>query len=209
MGYSHTFSYDPADPRFQAAWPRMTADARTIIDAVFHLDIGVSGPRGEIEPAITDDIIAFNGMRRRGEDCDALLITAAPPGDRRDAPGHRTSECETSRNPYDLAVAAVLLRCHRLAPQSFRIDSTGRWNGEWIYGAQHSQSGPTPPFGPSARMLNATLFADAPGESPFTPTSHWYSAGPAPERSVRRAHRCLSGGQGAGRTAMHVPLRRG
>lgn len=175
MGYSHTFWYSSADPRFQAVWPRMTADARTIIEAVLHLDLGVTGPYGEIEPTITDDVIGFNGLRWRGEDRDPLLITATGehPGSSGPEPGFRASHCETGRNPYDLAVTAVLLRCHRLAPQAFRIDSTGRWNGEWIYGAHHSQLGPTPPFGPSARMLNATLFADAPDESPFTRRFPW------------------------------------
>ncbi|MDQ1645232.1 MAG: hypothetical protein QOJ50_1416 [Cryptosporangiaceae bacterium] len=177
MGYSHTYCYNSADPQFQAAWPRMTADTRTIIEAVLHLDLGVTGPYGEIEPTITDDVIGFNGLRCRGEDRDPLLITAAPPDEPQDSsgpePGFRASHCETGRNPYDLAVAAVLLRCHRLAPQAFRIDSSGRWNGEWIYGAHHSQLGPTPPFGPSARMLNATLFADAPDESPFTRRFPW------------------------------------
>jgi hypothetical protein len=73
--------------------------------------------------------------------------------------------CKTERFPCDVAVCAVLLRCHLLALAAFLIDSDGDWDKEWANG-----TGWPPTEGMSARGLVAELFDDTPTTCPFTDT---------------------------------------
>lgn len=43
--------------------------------------------------------------------------------------------CKTSRKPYDVAVSAILLRCHQLSPDALDIASDGGSDHEWRHGA--------------------------------------------------------------------------
>ena len=80
----------------------------------------------------------------------------------------RTEFCKTGRRPYDLAVAAVLLRCRLLLPGVFLIGSDGDWEREWLTGAIPDLAGRTAGLG--ARRLLAGLFDDVPQDNPFGPS---------------------------------------
>jgi hypothetical protein len=178
MGYAHHFRYNTALPAYQDAWPRMVADALTIVQAADRMQVTICGPHGDNAPKISDTGIALNGSRWQASDHDSLVICPSVTTQHARIsmgaePGFLSDTCKTGRRPYDVAVAAILLRCHLLAPEAFRINSDGRWDREWIYGAHRWEEDPAPPYGPSARALVAYLFGDAPTESPFTPAPRW------------------------------------
>ncbi|AVT40223.1 hypothetical protein [Plantactinospora sp. BB1] len=163
MGYTHYFSYRPRSPSFLAAWPRMRADAERILDRV--ATAGVRLCRDPFEGTLPPEyeVIAVNGDREREESCEPLVLAPRWPGYRQErADGRVTGFCKTGRHPYDLAVSAILLRCHRLLPDGFAIHSDGGWDAEWRDGRR----GPHPVL-PSARDLVAELFGDEVSSCPF------------------------------------------
>lgn len=105
--------------------------------------------------------IAFNGDASTDLDADAFTLTPPLPI----APQARAvNVCKTNRKPYDVAVAAVLLRCTVLLPDVFLIRSDGAWDAEWAHGAAQGNG----PALPSARNLVGALFGPVPATSPFT-----------------------------------------
>ncbi|HEY2670149.1 MAG TPA: hypothetical protein VGJ07_07195 [Rugosimonospora sp.] len=168
MGYTHYWTVPSTHPGYTAAWPGIVADARRIITAVRAAGIVIAGPDGYHRP--TCDLvegIAFNGDAT--SDLDYETFWLQPPGW---APRCARGFCKTERRPYDLAVAAVLLRCHLLLPDLFAIGSDGDWDREWLYGAipsapdaRHTR--------PGARRLVAELFGPVPDASPFQRPPNW------------------------------------
>ncbi|URN05400.1 hypothetical protein LUW74_20150 [Actinomadura madurae] len=127
-----------------------------------------TGDVGVFLPPVTDERILFTGSVADELDGEPLEIRPTPdhrqPYQYDPARSIRTFR-KTNRHPYDLAVCAVLLRCHMLAPEAFSIDSDGEWDDEWANGATKP-----PPLGLSPRALVAELFGDIPTANPFTPT---------------------------------------
>ncbi|MFF4482962.1 hypothetical protein ACFY1A_38975 [Streptomyces sp. NPDC001520] len=173
MGYTHYFAYSPRTKAFRESWPSMVADTRRIVAHVQSLGIAITGPMGRGQPEITERYIGLNGMIGH----ESLWIQPDPP-DSFDDPyraqqyasrGFVWSFCKTAQKPYDLAVAAILLRCWQLAPRAFAIASDGHWESEWKLGT------------PSPRALVASLFPSAAVECPFSDTTQ----GPA-QRDLTR-----------------------
>lgn len=189
MTYAHTFRYAPESEAFRRAWPRMVADAARIVGYLATTGLAVRSRTGYSVPEFdrgTDGVIAFNGSAWHDGHRQPFVIRPSVPDRRRDPlaasryarDGYVTGYCDTGRAPYDVAVAAVLLRCHQLAPTAFTIASDGGWLVEWQHGAETWAGGPrglTPPaHGPAgrvpvaARPVVAALFGDAETRCPFT-----------------------------------------
>ncbi|WP_031510879.1 hypothetical protein [Streptomyces megasporus] len=161
MGYTHYYAYAPRTAVFRTAWPQMVVDTRRILDTVRSGAVSLAGPFGSEEPEVTERIIHFNG--RRPYHYESFVLDPEPPdpavdpyGAQRYAEqGFAWSFCKTARQPYDIAVSAVLLRCHMLAPAAFVIGSDGYWNDEWR----------------TARQVVEALFDTVPDVSPFQDTT--------------------------------------
>jgi hypothetical protein len=162
MGYTHYFSYHPDTPAFRAAWPGMRADADRVLDRVEAAGIRLCRDpfEGTLPPEY--EVIAFNGSMDDDLCGEPLVVAPRLPGpSRRTESGRVIHFCKTGRNPYDVAVATILLRCHRLLPDQFSINSDGAWDAEWWYG----ESRPSGLL--SARGLAAELFGDEDPACPF------------------------------------------
>jgi hypothetical protein len=161
MGYTHYWSVRRADRAYAEAWPRIIDDTRRIIDAVRTIGVVIAGPDGHRRPILDpDEGVAFNGDATTDLDSDAF--TLKPPTS---VPGPGWAFCKTERRPYDLAVAAVLLRCRLLLPGLFLIASDGRWDREWSHGVLPAAAGAGQAVG--ARQLVSDLFGDVPDANPF------------------------------------------
>lgn len=188
MGYAHAFRYAPQCSAFGRVWPRMVADAARILGYLATTGLALRSRTGYRFPEFDRDpvsgVIAFNGSARHREHGQPFVIRPTAPDRRRDPltasryvrDGYVTGYCDTGRAPYDVAVTAVLLRCHQLAPTAFTIDGAGDWDREWLHGATVTTADLIPiavaPVPAAARTVVATLFADAHTRCPFT------SAGP-------------------------------
>ncbi|MEJ3745524.1 hypothetical protein WEI85_19810 [Actinomycetes bacterium KLBMP 9797] len=164
MGYTHYWSVRRGHPGYAQAWPGIVGDARRIIDAVGATGVAVAGPNGYGQ-AVLDlaEGIAFNGDGTAGLDYEAFRL--GPP-----APfwtGDTWAFCKTAGRPYDLAVTAVLLRCRLLLPRVVQIQSDGRWDDEWLRGAQPALSSAAGLRPAGARALVTDLFGAVPTASPF------------------------------------------
>jgi hypothetical protein len=160
MGYTHYWSYTPADPAFAAAWPQICTDTQSIVERVRHLGIAIVGPDGIGAPMLDRRGIRFNGDAVTGGDHESFDLFPPHPS----AAGRQTAFCKTARRPYDLAVTAVLLRLRLLLPEAVTIASDGRWDVEWRHGAAPQRPG-TPALGP--RTLLETLFGPLPPGCPL------------------------------------------
>lgn len=133
MGYTHYWSYLPESEQWQAAFPRLLADTRVILDHVTAHGIAIADAYGDGEPLLSADEIAFNGAEP--EEYESFILGTRQDPDTR----HRTwrgerftwTFCKTARRPYDLAVTATLLRARQLAPWHFAIGSDGYWDSDW------------------------------------------------------------------------------
>lgn len=185
MAYAHAFRYAPQCGAFGRAWPRMVADAARILGYLASSGLVLRSRTGYGLPEIDrgpDGVIAFNGGALRDESRQALIIRPTVPDRRRDPltasryvrDGYVTGYCDTGRAPYDVAVTAVLLRCHLLAPTAFTIDGAGDWDTEWLHGVTPTPGGLASPVpvALAARTVIARLFQDVRTPCPFT------SAGP-------------------------------
>jgi hypothetical protein len=163
MAYSHYWTVPRAHRDYVAAWPSILDDTRRIIDAVRQHGVVIAGYDGLRRPALHADGhgIAFNGDA--STDLDAQPFNLTPPLPIAPTYGQPFSLCKTNRKPYDVAVAAVLLRCALLLPDVFLIRSDGAWDQEWAHGAARG-SGLTLP---SARDIVGALFGPVPAVSPF------------------------------------------
>jgi len=135
MGYTHYYSFVPASPEFRSAFPQLLADTRQILDDLTAKGVPTAGPMGDGQPMLTANVIAFNGVGPEDDYESFALETGQDPSIARHAPDGQTfvwTFCKTARRPYDLAVAAVLLRAKQLAPRHVALSSDGRWNDEWL-----------------------------------------------------------------------------
>jgi hypothetical protein len=161
VGYTHYWSVPPGDPRYATVWPGLVEDIRRIVDAVRGIGVVVAGPDGYRRPVLdVSDGIAFNGDATADLDYETFILAS---------PGFggpvRTEFCKTGRRPYDLAVAAVLLRCRLLLPGVFRIGSDGDWEREWLTGVAPDTAGAGAGIG--ARGLLTDLFGEVPHDNPL------------------------------------------
>ncbi len=168
MGYTNCWAYQPTHPAYANAWPTILDDTRTIINRVRKAGIVIAGPDGHCRPILDPtDGIGFNGDATSDLDCEAFQLLAPLSAIRRGTPT-ATAFCKTNRKPYDLAVAAVLLRCVMLVPEAFAIASNGRLEREWTHGAMAFD--PAQPAELGARAVVAELFGTAPVDSPLRDT---------------------------------------
>jgi hypothetical protein len=166
MGYTHYYRYDQGHPEFLASWPAMARDAGRIVDQLQAAGVIICGP-DDGTPPVTPDGIALGGSVE--DELDGELFEISPGSHKRkNKPRIVQGFCKTERFPYDVAVAAILLRCHILAPQAFLIASDGQWDEEW------REDLTWPRTGLSARGLVAELFGDAPAESVLSDPAAWH-----------------------------------
>lgn len=171
MGYTHYWSVQRSHPDYATAWLTIIDDTRRIIDAVRATGVVIAGPDGYRRPVLDPaEGIAFNGDATTDLDYEALVLR--PPSL---ALGYTRAFCKTGRRPYDLAVAAVLLRARLLLPDVFLIRSDGGWDGEWAHGVLPGVPGAGTTVAP--RQLVAALFGPVPPASPLHPTSLPYGKG--------------------------------
>lgn len=143
MGYTQSFAYKPDDPEFLAAWPQMVADARRIIGHAedahgLRVGPGVAGIPGRPAAETSRKAIWLNGADGEGFETFYMPGPGPDANERIDYQkgwfgdvDYVWSFCKTEQRPYDTIVAAILLRCHVLAPHAFVIGSDGRWGLEW------------------------------------------------------------------------------
>ncbi|MFF4924338.1 hypothetical protein ACFY4B_27450 [Kitasatospora sp. NPDC001261] len=156
MGYTHYWSYTPQAEGFRAAWLQLQLDAAAIIDFVQRQDVQLAGGDGTGAPRIDDGAIRFNGRQADGDDYETFSIDLNPHRPReREESGFFWEFCKTGERPYDMAVTAVLLRAHTLAPDFFAIQSDGDWDSDWL----------------EARAIHRILFGDPGMADPFTDTT--------------------------------------
>ena len=143
MGYTHHFAYLPHSLQLRRAWPLLRLDTARILSEARRSGVFVAGVLGDEEPLLDEQVIAFNGRGNQQRDMFVLSRTALT---NRSRWGRRymLAACETGRRPYDLAVAAVLLRTWQLAPKAISLGSDGTWDEDWR----------------AARELVADLFPD-------------------------------------------------
>lgn len=157
MGYTHYFAYKPDDPTFIDRWPQMTADAQRVIDALPDIiGPGVDDFDGHDGPEADERWIWLNGVGQNAH--ETLLIHGPGPAAQATVTDltrwfgdvdYIWAFCKTAHKPYDIVVGAILLRCHRLAPQAFVIDSDGDWDADWqpirgLYTGLFGATGPNP-----------------------------------------------------------------
>jgi hypothetical protein len=157
MGYTHYWSYLPESEQWQAAFPRLLADTRTILDHLAEHGITTADAHGDGKPQLTADEIVFNGAEPDEYESFILRTTQDPDTRHRTWRGdHFTWDfCKTAHRPYDLAVTATLLRAQQLVPWHFAIGSDGYWDSDWK----------------PARDLIAELFEPFTDDKPLTDTS--------------------------------------
>jgi hypothetical protein len=159
MPYSHLWAYHPIDWEWAAVWPAVITDTTRIVDRVTQLGIALTGPDGHHDPVISvTDGIAFSGGAT-GVPLRLLAPHRNPYPSPCGTPAATVGTCDTGREPYDLAVSAVLLRCKLLLGDTFLIGSDGGWDLEWLCGVRVGQ--------PSPRHLITELFEALPTNSPL------------------------------------------
>ena len=161
--YAHRYAYLPADPRWAQAWPQILDDARTIVEQVRRLGVVIAGPDGLRRPVFDPAFgVGFNGDATTDLAGDTFTVMAPM------FIGSTVTAqaiCRTGAKPYDLAVAALLLRCAQLVPNVFVLDSDGGWDTQWLTGHHPASAGTVLA---SPRNLIGMLFEPYPDTSPFT-----------------------------------------
>lgn len=102
MGFTHYFTYSEIPPDLFTALAR---DVDVIVEhAKLHgIEVAPMTAEGEPPVPIADDlVIGLNGVP--GEECEDFFLTGVP----------TSSFTKTNRQPYDLVVAAVLVRAGQL-----------------------------------------------------------------------------------------------
>jgi hypothetical protein len=160
--YRHYLSYQPGHPDYRRMWPTIVADTASIITAVRRAGTVIAGPDGYRRPTLDLlDGVAFNGDATSDLDAGPLLLR--PP--QQVASEYREQlSCATNRKPYDLAVAASLLRVRLLLPHIVDVASDGAWDREWAIGTAVPRPGLTVS---GARQLVADLFDQWPDTNPL------------------------------------------
>ena len=139
--YAHRYAYLPADPRWVQAWPQILDDAHTIVEQVRRTGAVIAGPDGLRRPIFDPGYgVEFNGDATIDLAGDTFTVTAPMfIGSTMTA----QAICRTGAKPYDLAVAALLLRCAQLVPDVFVLDSDGGWDTDWLTRRRQPATGRT------------------------------------------------------------------
>ena len=123
--YTHYWAYLPSHPHYIRAWSTILDNTRRIIEQVRRAGIVIAGANGYRRPMLdAADGIGFNGDATSDLDGAPFQLLAPLPADPHGVPTAEAS-CTTRHKPYDLAVAAILLRCRLLLPEVFWIRSDG------------------------------------------------------------------------------------
>ena len=133
MVYTHYWAYQPDSPQFTAIFPRLVADSRDILGLVSYRGVQLAGPIGIGQPLLNGSIIAVNGMRPESGE-NFVLAPGSGSGvtaHTEDGTAFRMDWCQTRRQPYDLAVTAILLRAAHLAPRHVSLSSDDSWPCDW------------------------------------------------------------------------------
>jgi hypothetical protein len=164
MRYRHSWACRPTECVYARAWAQILADTATILDELADLRIVLAGPDGSGTPILNSHAgIAVNGDAAAGQAREPLTVPAAhrnPYPSPCGVHAASTGSCDTGRHPYDLAVTAILLRCHLLLRDDFAIRSDGGWDTDWADGIHPDLPGP--------RTLLTDLFGAIPDTSPLT-----------------------------------------
>jgi len=160
VGYTHYWSYRPASAAYRTAWPQILRDATRILEHA-GATVSIAGPDGTGTPVLSDTGIAFNGALPDQDESFEL----APPDDGDPVWAY----CKTDRHAYDVAVTAILLRCHLLLPTEFRINSDGRFDSDWL----------------PARLMVRQLFRVTSATIPFTRTAAGIPLSDTPRQGTR------------------------
>lgn len=142
MGYTHYFDAKRNTPNseWELAFPQIVADAKLIVAAAASHGIKIAGGQGDGEPTIGPDYIWLNGEGDESHETFVLKRGQVESWD---------TFCKTARKPYDAVVCAILIRAATHAPNSFAVQSDGRWdNEEWQ----------------TARKLVESIFAEPPAQ---------------------------------------------
>lgn len=112
MGYTHYFS-GPA--RITDA---VVGDVKALIEAS---GVKIAGGLGTGKPTLKRGELRFNG---EGDDAYETFLVG---------PDEPWTFCKTARMPYDVVVAATLLRLHE-EDSDFKVSSDGDWDtdDEWV-----------------------------------------------------------------------------
>ena len=160
---THSWAYQPSHPAYRTAWPTLLGDTRRIIDHVRALGIVIAGPDGRRAPLLDlTDAIGFNGDASTDLAGVPFTLLAPLPQHPR-GPATATASVTTNRKPYELAVAAVLLRAVLLVPDAFAIASDLSWT-QW---GQAFPAWPPATANTSPRRIVADLFDAHPSASPL------------------------------------------
>jgi hypothetical protein len=81
-------------------------------------------------PQVDNDVIRFNGWKDEGH--ETFMVTQKIPDTYITDAGDVFDFCKTNHKPYDMAVMLCLLVMSEVAPSSFRAESDGEWDGEWV-----------------------------------------------------------------------------
>lgn len=132
MGHTHYWAYQPDAEQFQAAFPQLAADTRLILAHLAGQGVRTAGPAGDSDPLLSGPVIAFNGAVPAVAEAFVLSATGSGRIEHTDD-GQKfwLDFCKTCRERYDLAVMAILLRAHQLAPWHITLASDAGWDGEW------------------------------------------------------------------------------
>jgi hypothetical protein len=159
VSYTHYWSYRPASAAYRAAWPQILRDATRIVEHVGKT-VNIAGPDGTGAPLLNHTGIAFTGAFPDDE-----YFELVPPDDG----GQVWAHCTTAPQGCDVAVTAILLRCHLLLPAEFRINSNGRFDSDWL----------------PARHLVRQLFRITSATIPFTSTAAGIPLPDSPQGVIR------------------------
>lgn len=121
MGYTHYY-YLPEQLDHEK-FSHLVQDVKKILD---HIDVQLGDGIGENEPIITEEDIVFNGVGEDGHETFALSRNNPIMGDDTFA----FNFCKTALKPYDLAVAATLLRLKHHFGDQVKVSSDGG-DEEW------------------------------------------------------------------------------
>ncbi|KAI8931216.1 hypothetical protein NX059_011565 [Plenodomus lindquistii] len=100
-----------------AKWPQFLEDAK-LIAAEAGVPLSHTGASDD-PPVFDEQRIFFNGSP--GDDFETFELYSAGYGGR--------GFCKTGRRPYDVVVAAILLRAFMVA--RMHVGSDGLWDGDW------------------------------------------------------------------------------
>jgi hypothetical protein len=129
----HHFAYLPESDALRAAFPRLRADARLILEHAEQRGTRTAASNALGRPLLEDGWISFNGRYPNHVDSFTLTLVAEAQK-RRTGPASQPiahSYTRTAHRPYDLPVKAVLLRAHQLAPGHLAIACDDPWDEGW------------------------------------------------------------------------------